>query len=70
MSISVKNSLVFHGGGVVFHWHNGVACDEWLDSLGYRVAVNAHKSHTKDRLVADEVFNTLEEAYSYIDNNR
>ena len=70
MSISVKNSLVFHGGGVVFHWYNGVACDEWLDSLGYRVAVNAHKSHTKDRLVADEVFDTLEEAYNYIDNNR
>ena len=67
MSISVKNSLVFHGGGVVFHWYNGVACDEWLDSLGYRVAVNAHKSHTKDRLVADEVFSTLDEAYDYID---
>ena len=46
------------------------ALDEWLDNLGYRVAVNAHKSHTKDRLVADEVFDTLEEAYNYIDNNR
>lgn len=63
----MNNELVFHGGGVVFHWYNGVACDEWLDSLGYRVAINAHKSHTKDRLVADEVFATLDEAYNYID---
>lgn len=67
MSTKKYNNLVFHGGGVVFHWYNGVACDEWMDDLGYRVAVNAHKSHTKDILVADRVFNTLDEAYDYID---
>ena len=64
-----RNKLFFQGGGVCTFWRKGVAIDEWMDSLGYRVAINMHIDQKTGRIKAERTFENLKQALEYIDQN-
>lgn len=64
-----RNKLFFQGGGTSTFWRKGVAIDEWMDSLGYRVAINMHIDQKTGRIKAEKTFENLKQAIEYIDQN-